>query len=251
MPRFAANLTYLFAELPYLDRFDAAAEAGFEAVEVLFPYDVSAQDTQRALVRNGLRMVLMNAPPPNYTGGVRGFAAMPDRVDRFRYDMRRTFRYVEALRVPLLHIMSGTASGVNAEATFVENLKWAAEAAPKGLTLTIEPLNAVAQPDYFLNDFDLARRVLDAVGAPNVALQYDSYHAQMITGDALACFEAVKDLVCHIQIGDAPHRTPPGSGEIDFPALFKAIDASGYAGWVSAEYESPKRTADSLGWMNL
>lgn len=248
MLRFAANLTHLFADLPYLDRFDAAAEAGFEAVEVLFPYDAPARETQQALVRNGLGMVLINAPPPNYTGGDRGYAAMPGREDRFRYDMRRAFRYVEALDVQVLHVMSGPADGNAARAVFIDNLRQACADAPAGLMLTIEPLNPTAQPGWFLNDFDLAVDVIKAVGAPNLGLQYDSYHAQMITGDACACFEAVRPYVRHIQIGDAPDRTAPGTGEVDFEALFAAIEASEYAGWISAEYDPQGRTGDSLGW---
>ena len=246
--KFAANLTHLFAELPYLDRFDAAAEAGFEAVEVLFPYDVAAGETHQALVRNGLGMVLINAPPPNYTGGDRGYAAIPGREGRFRYDMRRVFRYVEALGVNVVHVMAGVAEGAEARAVFIENLKQACADAPDGLILTIEPLNKAAQPGYFLNCFDLAKDVIEAVGAPNLGLQFDSYHAQTITGDAVACYKAVQAHVRHIQIGDAPGRTAPGTGDIDFDALFAAIEASGYEGWVSAEYDPGGKTQDSLGW---
>ncbi len=247
--KFAANLSLLWTELPYLDRFAAAADAGFDAVEVLFPYDVAAKETQRALLANGQRMVLMNAPPPNYTGGPRGFAAEPDQIERFRYDMKRSFRYCEALKVPFLHVMSGYAAGDAAKETFISNLKWAAAEAPKGLTLMIEPLNATAQPNYFLNSYDLAAEVLEAVDAPNVALQYDSYHAQVIHGDALHVWETYKPLVRHAQIGDAPDRTPPGTGEVDFVALFARIEASGYDGWISAEYHPGGLTEDTLAWM--
>lgn len=249
MPRFAANLTHLWAELPYLDRFDAAGEAGFEGVEVLFPYDVPAPDTRTALRRNGLQMVLLNAPGPNYTGGARGFAAIPGGEARFDYDMRRAVRYAQALGAKLIHVMSGAGEGPDAKATMVANLRRVSAALPEDLCLTLEPLNPVAQPGYFLNSFDLAADIIDAVNAPNVALQYDSYHAQMITGDALGTFHAMRPLIRHIQIGDAPGRTPPGSGQIDFDALFVAIDASGYDGWVSAEYTPEGRTEKGLGWM--
>lgn len=249
MPRFAANLTHLWAELPYLDRFDAAAEAGFEAVEVLFPYDVPAPETQEALRRNGLGMVLLNAPGPNYTGGARGFAAVPDGEKRFDYDMRRAVRYAQALGARIIHVMSGDGAGPEAKATMIANLRRASAVLPEGLCLTLEPLNEVAQPGYFLSSFDLAAEVIDAVDAPNVALQYDSYHAQMITGDAVATFEAMRPLIRHIQIGDSPGRTPPGTGDVDFPALFAAIDASGYDGWVSAEYTPKGRTETGLNWM--
>ncbi|MEO0381055.1 MAG: TIM barrel protein [Pseudomonadota bacterium] len=248
MPKFAANLTHLWAELPYLDRFDAAADAGFEAVEVLFPYDAPAPETQRALQRNNLKMLLLNAPGPNYTGGVRGFAAIPGGEARFQYDMRRAVRYAQALGAEFIHVMSGEGQGTAAKETMIANLKRAVEVLPEGLCLTIEPLNEIAQPGYFLSDYDLAAEVIAAVGAPNLALQYDSYHAQMITGDALGTFEKMRPLIRHIQIGDAPDRTPPGTGAVDFPALFAAIDASSYGGWVSAEYTPEGRTETGLGW---
>jgi len=249
MPKFAANLTHLWAELPYLDRFDAAAEAGFEAVEVLFPYDVPAPGTQKALRRNNQQMVLLNAPGPNYTGGPRGFAAMPGGEARFDYDMRRAVRYAQALGAGIIHVMSGAGEGSAAKETMIANLKRAASNLPEGLCLTLEPLNQVAQPGYFLNSFDLAAEIIDAVGAPNVALQYDSYHAQVITGDALGTFAAMQPLIRHIQIGDSPDRTAPGTGQIDFTALFAAFDASGYQGWVSAEYTPKGRTESGLGWL--
>lgn len=249
MPRFAANLTYLWAELPYLDRFDAAAEAGFLAVEVQQPYDVPAPDTLAALNRNGLQFVLLNAPGPNYTGGLRGFAAAPGGEARFDYDMRRAVRYAQALGASTIHVISGDGSGAAAKATLIDNLKRAAATLPAGLTLTIEPLCADSQPHYFLNNYDLAADVLDAVDAPNVGLQFDSYHAQQITGDALGVFEAMRPLIRHIQIGDAPGRTAPGTGKVDFSALMDAIDASGYAGWVAAEYRTDGRTDKTLEWM--
>jgi hydroxypyruvate isomerase len=247
--RAAANLSLLWQELPYLDRFDAAAAVGFSGVEVLFPYDVAVKDTQRALTRNGLHMVLINAPPPNYTGGPRGFAAVPGLEARFQSDMRRVFRYAEALGVRMVHVMTGEAEGADAKATLVANLKWAADAAPNGLTLMIEPLNPVAMPGYFLNDYDLARDILEAVDAPNVALQYDSYHAQMIHGDAAKVFDKFAPLIRHIQIGDTPDRGTPGTGEIDFDALFDRIKVSGYQGWISGEYHPGGQTEDTLDWM--
>ncbi|MEM6372480.1 MAG: TIM barrel protein [Pseudomonadota bacterium] len=248
MPKFAANLTHLWAELPYLDRFDAAAEAGFEAVEVLFPYDVPAPETQAALRRNGLEMILLNAPGPNYAGGARGFAALPGGEARFDYDMRRAVRYAQALGATFIHVMSGPGEGATARTVMIENLTRVAATLPEGLCLTIEPLNQTAQPGYFLSDYDLAADILAAVDAPNVALQYDSYHAQVITGDAVKTFETFAPLTRHIQIGDAPGRTPPGTGEVDFPTLFAAIEASGYAGWISAEYTPEGRTETGLDW---
>ena len=247
--KFAANLTFLWAELPYLDRFSAAADAGFEAVEILFPYEAPVKETQRALTANGLQMILLNAPPPNYTGGQRGFAAQPDMVVRFRHDIQRSYRYAEALGVSFIHVMSGEAEGPAAKQTFVDNLRWAAEKAPDGVTLTIEPLNQTAMPGYYMSDYGLAAEVLAAVDAPNVALQYDSYHAQMIHGDAVAVFEEYRPMTRHIQIGDTPGRGVPGSGEVDFARLFDRIESSGYDGWISAEYHTGGRTEDTLNWM--
>ena len=247
----AANLSLLWAELPYLDRFDAASKEGFTAVEVLFPYDTPAKETQRALTSGGLEMVLINAPPPNYTGGERGYAATPGGAHRFQHDMRRAFRYVEALKVPILHVMAGEARDGAAKTTMIDNLRWAAEAAPEGLTLTIEPLCNVSRPGYFLDDYALAAEILDAVDAPNLGLQFDSYHAQMIHGDAVVVYREYQHLVRHIQIGDAPDRGVPGTGEIDFDRLFEVIRASGYRGWISGEYHPGRHVADGLGWVRM
>ena len=247
--KFAANLTFLWSDLPYLDRFEAAASAGFEAVEVLFPYDNAVKETRRALLANGLEMILLNAPPPNYTGGPRGFAAEPDKVERFRRDIQRAFRYAEALGVRFVHVMAGEGDGDAARQTFIDNLRWAAERAPKGLVLTVEPLNRVSMPGYFLCDYGMAAEVIAAVDAPNVGLQYDSFHAQMIHGDAVAVFDAHLPLIRHIQIGDAPDRSAPGTGTVDFPRLFERIAGSGYDGWVSGEYLPGGDTDRTLGWL--
>jgi hydroxypyruvate isomerase len=249
MPRFAANLSLLFAELPYLERFSAAAAAGFEAAEILFPYDVAAKETQRALLANGLELVLINAPPPNYTGGTPGYAAIPGGSERFQRDIRRVLRYAEVLRPGLIHVMAGYEKGAAAQETFVENLRWAADFAPRQ-RFTIEPLNSGDQPGYFLDDYTLAAEVLAAVDRPNVGLQYDAYHAQLIHGDAAAVWQQYGHSAMHVQIGAAPARCEPGSGPVDFAALFAMIYASAYDGWVSAEYNpSTARTEDSLAWM--
>ncbi|MEM7521298.1 MAG: TIM barrel protein [Pseudomonadota bacterium] len=248
--KYAANLSFLWKELPYFDRFDAAAAAGFGAVEVLFPYDVAVPETLNALGRNSLRMVLMNAPPPNYTGGARGFAAEPDKVDRFHFDMRRAKRYAAALGVDCLHVMSGKGTGEAAKETLISNLKRAAADLPKSLTLTIEPLNQDDNPGYFMSDYALAAEVIEAVGAGNVGLQFDSYHAQVIHGDAVAVYDAYAPLIRHIQIGDTPKRGAPGTGAVDFKALFARIEASAYKGWISGEYLCDGATEDSLSnWM--
>ncbi|WP_170329730.1 hydroxypyruvate isomerase family protein [Ruegeria arenilitoris] len=251
MPKFAANISLLFAELPYLERFQAAAEAGFQAVEILFPYELAAKETHRALLANGLELVLINAPPPNYTGGEPGYAAVPDGEARFQSDIHRVMRYADILSPGLIHIMSGYASGPDALESFVRNLQWAADFAPQQ-QFTIEPLNPVSQPGYFLNDYNLAAQVLDRVDRPNIGLQFDSFHAHMIHGDAQAIWDRFHPRVVHAQIGAAPDRCEPGLGPTDFGRLFTTMDAAGYAGWVSAEYTpSTPRTPDSLGWMRV
>lgn len=248
MPRFAANLTFLFKELPFLDRIEAAAEAGFEAVEVLFPYDDPVTQVTRQLTRTGLPMVLFNMPPPNWTGGDRGFAAIPGAEDRFRRDFKRALRFAERLKPQHIHIMAGAAEGAGARNTFIHNLAWAAEQAP-GQSLTIEPLNPVDMPGYFLNDFELAAVVLAEVDAPNLGLQFDTYHAQMLTGDAGRCWATYRHLARHIQVGSAPGRHEPDTGDFDHAAFFAALDAQGYDGYVSGEYNPRGRTEDGLGWI--
>lgn len=249
--KFAANLTHLWPELPFLDRFEAAAAAGFEAVEVLFPYDIAVNEIQTAMRRNGLQMILINAPPPNYTGGMRGFAAKTDGQARFQHDMKRALRYADALGVRLVHVMSGDGKGQACFDMMVDNLKWASRQAPKGMVLTVEPLNAQDFPGYFMADYGLAAKVLDAVNKPNVWLQYDSYHAQIIHGDAVDVWKKYGPRAAHVQFGDAPGRIAPGKGTINFPALLKALESSGYKGWISAEYSpGDGPTENSLKWLH-
>ena len=248
MPRFAANLTMLFTELPLLDRFAAAREAGFDAVEVLFPYDAPAQETRDQLVLNDLAFVLLNTPPPNWAGGDRGFAAVPGAEDRFRRDFDRCLRFAGVLKPRHIHIMAGIAEGPEAEATYLSNLAWAAARAPKQ-SLTIEPINPHDMPGYFLADFDRAIAILDRVGAPNLGLQFDAYHARRITGDALAAWDRHGARAVHVQIAGHPGRHEPTGGDIDWPGFFSRLDADGYRGWVSAEYNPRSTTAAGLGWL--
>ncbi|MCF3974903.1 hydroxypyruvate isomerase family protein [Paracoccus salsus] len=248
MPRFAANLTMLFTELPILDRFAAAADAGFEGVEILFPYDIAARDLSRAAMSAGVQMVLINTPPPNWAGGPRGFAAEPGREDRFRHDFDRALRFAEALRARHIHVMAGLAEGSDARRVFIDNLGWAAERAPHA-SLTIEPINRGDVPGYYLSDFDQAADIIASVGAANLGLQFDAYHAQAITGDAISTWRKVAPLVRHVQIAGYPGRHEPQGGSIDYPALFTALDEAGYRGWVSAEYNPMRHTEDGLAWL--
>ena len=245
MARFAANLTLLFNELPILERFDAASRAGFQGAEILFPYDLAAPELRRAARRAGLDVVLINCPPPNWAGGPRGFAAVPELQARFRSDFERALRVAESLSAKHIHVMSGKSSGPAAYTCFVENLKWASRRAPHA-SLTIEPMNDADMPGYFLDSFDLAMNVIDVVGASNLGLQFDAYQAHMITGDVLKTFRACRRHVHHIQISGAPDRDEPRSGEIDFPAFLRAVDESGYSGWVSAEYTPSTTTSAGM-----
>lgn len=246
MSRFCANLTFLFTELPFLERFGAARTAGFDAVEILFPYDVAAGDIRDRLAVNGLTLASINAPPPNYTGGQPGFPAVPGGEERFRHDFRRALRYANALGAERLQIMSGLGSGPAARATYVANLRWAAAQAGD-MTLTIEPVNTKDVPGYFLCCHDLARDVLAEVAAPNLRLQFDAYQAHAITGDAAGVWAEVAPLVSHVQIA-GPDRAEPDSG---MRALLQVIRDSGYDGWIAAEY-APRGplTTDGLGWMH-
>lgn len=249
MPRFAANITLMFTELPIRDRFAAAAEAGFQGVEILFPYDLAASDLSRAAISAGLEIVLINAPPPNWAGGPRGFAAVPGLEDRFRRDFERSLRVAQALRARNIHVMAGRAEGPEALETYLRNLKWAAERAPHA-SLTIEPLNRTDMPGYFLNDFDLAIDVIDRIAVPNLGLQLDTYHAQIITGDMRNCWTRVAPLVRHIQIAGFPGRHEPDNGILDYPAFFAELDAWGYKGWVGCEYNPARTTNGGLGWLH-
>ncbi len=248
MPHFCANLTWLFTELPFLERFEAAKEAGFDGVEVLFPYDVNAQDIVNACTLNDLKMVLINCPPPNYTGGDQGFAAVPGLQDRFQTDFKRALRYAQTLGARHLHIMSGVAEGAEARQTFVDNLRWAAELAPQQ-SLTIEPINNETMPGYFLNDFDLGAKIVQEIDRPNLRLQFDTFHAAKITGDIAGTWAKVRDITAHIQVAQMPDRCEPDGGDFDFPAFFADLDAAGYKGWVAGEYKPRGATRDGTGWI--
>jgi len=247
MPRFAANLTMLFAELPFIERFAAAKDAGFDGVEVLFPYDHAVQEVRDQLVIHGLTFVLQNTPPPNWAGGPRGFAAVPGLEDRFRRDFDRALRFADVLKPRHIHVMAGATDAADARATFVANLKWATDRAPKR-SLTIEPINRLDMPGYWLADFDLATDLLAEVGAPNLGLQFDAYHAHRITGDVGGTWARHGHLATHVQIAGFPGRHEPAGGAINYRGFFARLDADSYGGWVSAEYAPAGDTRAGLGW---
>ena len=247
MPRFAANLTLLFTEVPALARADLASEAGFDGVEILFPYDHPVRDWKAALA--GLPLALINTPPGDWASGDRGFAAVPGAEETFRQSFLRAADVASQLGAGRVHVMAGVAKGDVAEQVYRENLLWAAAQAPE-LTLTIEPLNPDDMPGYFLNDFDQAARILTDIGNPRIGLQFDIWHAARIHGDAWSVWQAHADMVAHVQIAGFPGRNEPGGGGFDLTALFRDLDQRGYAGWVAAEYRPARATVHGLAWLN-
>jgi 2-dehydrotetronate isomerase len=246
MPRFAANLTLLFTEVPMLDRPDWAARCGFDGVEVLFPYDQPMADWERAL--NGQPLALINTPPGDWASGDRGFAAVPGMELRFRDSFLRAADYASRLSAQRLHVMAGVAKGPQAEQAYVENLTWALTEAP-GLTLTIEPLNPDDMPGYFLNDYDQAARILDDLANPRVGLQFDLWHAARLHGDPALVWADHRRHINHVQIAGFPARNEPGGGGFSLPDLCDDIDLHSPDTWVAAEYRPSKGTAQGLGWL--
>jgi hydroxypyruvate isomerase len=247
MPRFAANLTMLFTEVPPLDRAGLAAQAGFDGVEILFPYDHPARDYAASL--SGLPVALINAPPGDWAAGDRGHAAVPGMEGRFRDGFLRAVEVAGRIGAERIHVMAGVARGPQAEQTYVDNLMWAVEQAPE-VVLTLEPLNVEDMPGYFLNDFDQAARILKDLGHPRIGLQFDLWHAARIHGDAWTVWQAHRALVNHVQIAGFPGRNEPGGGGFDLTALFRDLDEAGYPGWVAAEYRPARATVHGLAWLN-
>ncbi len=253
MPRFAANLSMLFTEVPFLERFERAAAAGFDAVEFLFPYAHPAAEIKDRLDANGLTLALFNTPAGDWEAGERGLACLPARVDDFRSGVARAIDYAGALGVGQLHCMAGKApAGVAAETmqhAYVENLRFAArEMKRAGLNAVIEPINIYDIPGYYLNHSAQALAIIDAVGADNLYLQYDIYHMQRMEGELAATLEKQLARIAHVQLADNPGRHEPGSGEINYPFLFEHLDRIGYKGFVGCEYKPAGSTEAGLGW---
>ena len=254
MPRFAANLTMLFTEVPFLDRFDLAAKAGFEAVEFLFPYALEASEIRRRLDDNGLALVLHNLPAGDWDAGERGIACLPDRVDEFRTGVARAIEYAKALGVPRLNCLAGKVpaglSPDDARATLVANLGYAADQLDGvGLALVIEPINTFDIPGFFLTGTVQAVSILDEVGADNAYVQYDIYHMQRMEGELAATLKKYLPRIGHVQLADNPGRNEPGTGEINYPFLFAHLDRIGYDGWIGCEYKPATTTDAGLGWL--
>ncbi len=253
MPKFAANLSLLFNELPFLERFEAAAAAGFEAVEFLFPYEFDAEDIRARLKANGLRQVLFNLPAGNWAAGERGLAIYPNLVDEFRAGVSRAAKYATALGCTQLHCLAGIAPvGGDIRAmrkTYVENLRYAARLlADDGITLLIEAINTRDIPGYFLDTTAKAADIVESVEAENLRLQYDVYHMQIMEGDLTPTIDKYFKIISHVQIADNPGRNEPGTGEINYPFIFDHLDRVGYQGWVGCEYRPRASTFDSLAW---
>ncbi len=253
MPRFAANLTMLFTEVPFLDRFERAAQAGFKAVEFLFPYAFSAEETKARLDAHGLQLVLHNLPAGNWDGGDRGIACQPERVDEFRSGVATAIRYAGVLGVTQLNCLAGKAPAGVSDAllrqTFVDNLRFAAQALKQaGLRLLIEPINTFDIPGFYLNRTAQALSILHEVGADNLFVQYDIYHAQRMEGELAATLQKHLAQIGHIQLADNPGRNEPGSGEINYTFLLAHLDRIGYDGWVGCEYKPATTTEAGLGW---
>jgi len=254
MPQFAANLTMLFNEHPFLDRFEAAAQAGFKAVEFLFPYAWPVAELQQRLKAHGLKLVLHNLPAGDWDAGDRGLACDPKRIDEFRAGVARGIDYGTALGVPHLNCLAGKApAGVDEAAlrsTFVANLRFAAAELKRAkLNLLIEPINRFDIPGFYLNTTAQAISILDEVGADNAYVQYDIYHAQRMEGELANTMSAQLARIGHIQLADNPGRNEPGTGEINYAFLFKHLDRIGYKGWIGCEYKPAGRTEDGLGWI--
>lgn len=254
MPRFAANLTMLFTEQPFLDRFELAAKAGFEAVEFLFPYAHPVSEIKQRLADNGLKLVLHNLPAGDWDGGERGIACLPDRKEDFRAGVGKAIEYAKALGVGQLNCLAGKAPAGVAEdklrATFVENLSFAAkELKAAGLKLLIEPVNGIDIPGFYLTRSAQALAILDEVGSDNAYLQYDIYHMQRTEGELAATLQKHLARIAHVQLADNPGRNEPGTGEINYPFLFAHLDRIGYDGWIGCEYKPAAHTEDGLGWL--
>ncbi len=255
MPKFAANLTMMFTEMPFLDRFAAASAAGFDAVEFLFPYDFDVWRLADLLARNGLELVLHNLPAGDWAKGERGIGCHPDRVAEFRAGVDRAIEYATVLGCSRVNCLAGILpEGVTVErgrATLIENLRYAAgQLAAANIGLLLEPVNSRDIPGFVIDRTGLALEIIEAVGAKNLKLQYDIYHAQVMEGDLTRTIETELARIGHIQLADNPGRHEPGTGEINFPFLFRRIDELGYAGGIGCEYKPRTSTTAGLDWLH-
>jgi len=253
MPKLAANLTMLFGEVPFLDRFQAAAGAGFTAVEYLFPYDYEAKDLKARLRDHGLTQVLHNLPAGDWAAGERGIACFPDRVDEFKAGVDRAIEYATVLECPRVNCLAGilpsSVSSADALETFTRNVGYAgARLKAAGIQLLIEPINTRDIPGFFLTGTPQAAGVIEAAGSDNVFIQFDIYHMTIMQEDVAAAIPRYLPRIAHMQLADVPGRHEPGTGEIDYDRLLPLIDRAGYTGWIGCEYKPRADTIGGLGW---
>jgi hydroxypyruvate isomerase len=252
MPRFAANLSMMYTEHAFLDRFAAAARDGFTAVEYLFPYEHPAEELAARLRASGLQQVLFNAPPGDWAAGERGTSSLPGREAEFRAGFAKALDYAATLACPRIHVMAGLRQHGAERATYLANLAWAAQqAAPAGIDVLIEPINTRDIPGFFLNRQDEAHAVVQEVGATNLKVQMDLYHCQIVEGDLTMKLRQYLPTgrVAHLQIAGVPQRHEPDLGELNHDALFAELDALGYTGWIGCEYRPAGATSAGLGWL--
>lgn len=251
MPRFAANLSMMFNEVAFLDRFAAAAAAGFRGVEFLFPYEVSPDDIARRLADNGLTQVLFNLPPGDWAKGDRGTASLPARAAEFTAGLATAVPYIRATGVKQVHMMAGLSdrsSPVHA-GRYRDAVKEAAETlGPHGVDVLLEPINGRDMPGFFLNDFATAEKLIAELRLPNVKLQFDIYHRQILHGDVTKALAAMMPVIGHVQTASVPMRHEPGTGELDDEFVFATLDRLGYPGWIGCEYRPRAGTEHGLGW---
>ncbi|WP_428377168.1 2-oxo-tetronate isomerase [Lichenicoccus sp.] len=251
MPRFAANLTMMFNEHAFLDRFDAAADAGFEAVEFLFPYEATPEAVGARVARNKLTVALFNLPPGDWAAGERGLAALPERAAALDGLLDRALPYAEATGVRRLHLMAGIADAHDprAQAAYRDAVAHhARRLAEHRLDLVLEPINGRDMPGYFLDDFGRAAQLIEDLGLPNLKLQFDLYHRQILHGDVTMALRAMIGRIGHVQVASVPSRHEPDGEELNWPFLFEELDRIGYAGFVGCEYRPRGKTVAGLGW---
>ena len=251
MPHFAANLTMMFTEHAFLDRFDAAAAAGFDAVEFLFPYEETADAVAERVRRNGLTVALFNLPPGDWAAGERGLAVLAEREGELQQGTSRALDYAQALGVKRLHLMAGIASASDPQAirAYREAVRGTAgRLAEAGIDLVLEPINGRDMPGYFLNDFSAAVRLINELALANLKLQFDLYHHQIMHGDVTMALRRLLPITGHVQIASVPGRHEPDGEELNWPFLFEELDRLGYEGFVGCEYRPRAGTADGLGW---
>ena len=257
MPKFAANLTMLFGELPFIDRFAAAKAAGFSGVEYLFPYDFEKADLREQLQQHGLTQVLHNLPAGNWAAGERGIAILPDRVDEFRDGVLQGDRLCQGAGVPPGELprrrrARRSGPGSNCTRCSSKNLRFAADAlAREGIRLLIEPVNTMDIPGFFLDGTEQAVQIIADVGSDNLFIQYDIYHMQVMEGDIARTLQKHLARIAHVQLADNPGRNEPGTGEINYPFLFRHLDRIGYRGWIGCEYKPRTSTIEGLGWHSM